>query len=100
MEGGHRAYLDAFVVVTGCADGADAIARETAAEMGVPCVVERADWAGLGRRAGPERNARIVAGADACMAFWDGRSPGTRDCIEQFVRAGKSVRIIARQGGV
>jgi len=86
-----------FTVVTGCARGADACARKAAEELGLDCKTHVADWKGLGRAAGPERNRRIVADADACVAFWDGRSPGTLNCIQQFVCAGKKVRIVPKE---
>lgn len=88
--------IDDMVVVTGDASGADAIAATVAAELALKCVVHRADWDRLGRAAGPERNARIVADSDAVVAFWDGKSRGTLDCISQAVRAGKPVRIVPK----
>jgi hypothetical protein len=93
-----RALLERpAVVVTGDATGADQFAREAAKELGFELSVHRADWDRFGKRAGPERNSSIVADADACVAFWDGQSRGTLDCIKQFVAAGKPVRIVARQ---
>lgn len=86
-----------IVVVTGDASGADHLAALIAeTELGLEVVRHEADWDRLGRRAGPERNARIVADSDEVVAFWDGRSPGTRDCITQAVQAGKPVRIVPR----
>jgi SLOG family YspA-like protein len=59
-----------FTVVHGhCPTGADAIADHVARSWG--CEVERhpADWS-KGRKAGPARNAAMVAlGADLCLAF-------------------------------
>ncbi len=85
--------------VTGCAKGADAIARGFAAEWGIPLAVHRADWARLGKRAGPERNGRVVADSDRMVAFWDGKSRGTLDAITQMVRAGKPVQVVPKRGG-
>lgn len=92
-----KAYGPAFVVVTGCARGADESARLCAERLGRTLSVHRAEWDRLGKRAGHERNGRIVADADAAVAFWDGKSPGTRNCIEQFVQAGKPVRIVPKR---
>jgi hypothetical protein len=97
IEKCRRHHGDTFHVVTGDATGADASALSVAKHLGIPHTEHEADWDRLGKRAGPERNGRIVADADACVAFWDGQSRGTLDCITQFVRAGKPVRIVARQ---
>lgn len=45
------------------------------------------DWKGLGKRAGPHRNremARSVQDGGHCVAFWNGRSPGTANMIQEF----------------
>lgn len=88
-----------FIVITGDASGADRIAAELASDLALECVRHRADWDRLGHAAGPERNGRIVADCDAVIAFWDGKSKGTLDCITQAVRAGKPVRIVPREVG-
>lgn len=48
-----------------------------------------ADWNKLGRAAGPARNAEMVdfvlRQGGFMVAFWDGSSPGTADCIRRFV---------------
>ena len=54
-----------------------------------------ADWKRYGKRAGPLRNTEIVRQADMVIAFWDGRSRGTRNTIDKALRAGKSVRIFS-----
>ena len=52
-----------------CPTGADAIADEVWARAGLPVERHPADWS-RGRKAGPERNAAMVAlGADLCLAF-------------------------------
>ncbi len=86
-------------VVVGDANGADALAADVAKQRG--WLVERhyADWGNYGKAAGPKRNAAMVAsGADLCLAFWDGESRGTLNCISQCVAAGIPVRITARKG--
>jgi hypothetical protein len=93
----RRAYGDHLHIITGCASGADASARAIAEHTETLLTVHRADWEAHGKAAGPKRNAMIVAGAEACVAFWDGQSRGTLDCISQFVRAGKPVRIVPRR---
>ncbi|HTU61554.1 MAG TPA: hypothetical protein VMF89_24030 [Polyangiales bacterium] len=59
------------------------------------------DWVRDGRRAGPLRNAALVAAACEaralgevdCFAFPLGKSPGTFDCVRQLQQAGFVVQI-------
>ena len=41
-----------------------------------------------------KRNAQIIAEADQVVAFWDGKSPGTRNTIDRAKRANKPLEII------
>lgn len=60
-------------------------------------VVLASDWQRDGRKAGHLRNVAMIEGvggddrADVCVKFWDGSSPGTRDCAEAAERAGVEV---------
>ena len=71
------------VVVSGGAEGVDSFAEEAAKTAGLETLIFPADWDGLGRKAGPIRNAEIVAVADRLVAFWDGHSRGTANTILQ-----------------
>lgn len=85
----ERLELDA--VVQGGARGADALAKEWAHERELQCETFYADWEGLGKRAGPERNSRMLtAGAEICISFPGGA--GTADMVRQATGAG--LRII------
>jgi hypothetical protein len=86
-------------VVTGDASGVDMLARWSTRRAGGLHLIEHvADWAKHGKRAGPLRNAQIVASCDRMVAFWDGESRGTADSIRQCRAAGKKVdvRLFAR----
>lgn len=62
--------------------------------------VHPAAWGSLGRRAGPVRNERMAkAGADLCLAFWDGRSRGTADMIARATRHRIPVKIVPVETG-
>lgn len=93
------AVADAVVVRHGCCRGADMIADEWARAMqrlgrNVEIDGKPADWDRYGKAAGFIRNAQMVtAGADTCLAFPVGTSPGTRDCITRAQEAGIPVRI-------
>ena len=92
-------------VISGGARGADGLAARFAATHEIPLVVIAADWKRYGRKAGPIRNTEIVARADAVAAFWDGKSPGTRDTITKARNAGLRVEVFfcgrgSAEGGV
>jgi hypothetical protein len=109
---GSRAYprldlIEAFVaslpagtvVVSGGARGVDSVAEIAARDRGLDVVVYQADWERLGRKAGPVRNAEIVANADRVVGFWDGKSRGTLNTVMQADRAGLPVEVFDPDGG-
>lgn len=90
-----RAYVEnkTLVVIHGGARGADSQAAAWADRPEyrnkVAVGVYTADWDTHGKAAGPIRNQEMVdAGADICLAFPKGKSPGTRDCILRARQAG------------
>lgn len=84
------------VVVHGdCPTGADAFAEAWCANVGVQTEKHPANWERDGRAAGPVRNRAMArAGAAVCLAFWDGKSPGTLDMIQTAIRQGIPVSIV------
>lgn len=92
-----------FLIVHGGAKGADTMARLWASgrrrdgELSIYHEMHQARWIQGGKfvkAAGHQRNQRMVdAGADLVLAFWDGKSDGTRGCIEAAERAGLEVKI-------
>ncbi|MFC8447603.1 DUF2493 domain-containing protein [Kitasatospora sp. NPDC057223] len=72
-----------LIIVHGaCPTGADLHAVTWAAKHHVSHEAFFANWSAHGRAAGPIRNrAMVAAGADLCLAFPLGPSPGTRDCM-------------------
>lgn len=87
-----------FVIVHGaCPTGADAMARDWAHALDLEDEPHPADWIRLGKAAGFARNTEMATlGADICLAFWDGKSPGTQHMISQAVKHGIPVRIIPK----
>lgn len=81
----------ATTVVSGGARGVDRLAAQMAGDCGVEVVEHLADWKGLGRSAGMQRNATIVDDADEVHAFWNGTSKGTAGTIAMAKRKGKPV---------
>ena len=83
-----------IVVVSGTARGADRLGERYARERGYEIRRFPADWDNDGNAAGPIRNAKMADNADALIAFWDGKSRGTRNMIETAEEKGLLVRKI------
>jgi hypothetical protein len=84
---------DELMLVSGaCPKGPDYFAELWAKKRGVPILLFPADWS-KGKSAGFKRNADIIRAADAVVAFWDGKSNGTRDSMERTWTAGKKLLV-------
>lgn len=68
-------------IVTGGAIGADRLAMRYARENDIPCDVFYPDYERYGRGAPKRRNPTIIAHAEFVVAFWDGKSEGTRHAL-------------------
>lgn len=92
-----RAALEGWPATTtllhGNANGADRIAASVAAELGYGLRPYEPDWERHGKRAGilDER-------PDVVLAFWDGRSHGTRHTIREARRRGIPVQVFRPHG--
>lgn len=84
----------AVSIVSGMARGADRLAYQFAQRENVKVYEFHADWNRYGRSAGHRRNREMGDFADGLMAFWDGRSVGTKNMIEYMQRMGKDVRVV------
>ena len=82
-------------VISGLAGGADTLAVRYALEHGLPCDPFPADWKQWGRRAGYLRNEQMAQHADALIAVWDGKSPGTRHMIRLAQARGLPVYVLS-----
>ncbi|WP_276914036.1 DNA cytosine methyltransferase [Aneurinibacillus aneurinilyticus] len=58
-----------------------------------------ADWDKYGNSAGYIRNREMAQSADALMAFWDGKSPGTKHMIDLAKEYGLSVIVVRYDKG-
>jgi hypothetical protein len=81
-------------VVSGGAKGADELGQRFAEETGCELKVYPADWDTYGKAAGFIRNKVMAENAEALIAFWDGRSPGTKHMIEEAEKKGLLVRVV------
>lgn len=82
-----------IVIVSGAARGADTLGEQYARERGYQIRRYPADWYKYGKKAGPLRNDLMARNADALIAYWDGRSPGTSNMIETARNYGLQISI-------
>lgn len=82
-----------IVIVSGGAQGPDTLGRAYAIRNGYRVELYKADWDGIGKSAGYRRNEQMRDASDALLAFWDGKSKGTRHMIESMLAVEKPVRI-------
>jgi hypothetical protein len=69
-------------IVSGGAPGADHLGELFALEMGYSVTKFPADWKKYGAKAGPIRNREMAEYAQTLIAFWDGKSRGTKNMID------------------
>lgn len=93
LEAIEESGLQIDVVVSGGANGVDALGERYAVEMNLPLAVFMADWQTHGRAAGPIRNRKMAENADALIAVWDGQSRGTKNMIETATKRGLLVYV-------
>lgn len=82
-----------FEIVTGKAKGADTLGEKWATYNEIPIVEFPADWDKYKKAAGAIRNKEMADYADILIAFWDGKSPGTKNMIYTAVRGGLEVHV-------
>ena len=85
-------------VIHGGARGADQLGFRWALKHHVRSRCFAADWARFGNSAGIRRNCQLAQAGDLLIAFWDGRSPGTRHIISCMQQLGKPVVVIRTDG--
>ena len=78
----HIKTRDVESIISGGAKGADTLAAILARNCKIPITIYHPQWAAFGKAAGPIRNEQIVKACDMVIAFWDGKSRGTRSTIE------------------
>ena len=86
--------LEITEIISGGAEGADTLAERFAEENKIKITVFEAEWTKYGRPAGMIRNKDIIKNCDYVIAFWDGKSPGTKDSINLSIQKKKFCKII------
>lgn len=85
---------DITEVVSGNAKGADELGEWWATKNGVQIKVFPANWSLHGKAAGYIRNEEMAKYADALVAFWDGKSKGTKHMINLAHKYGLQVEVV------
>ena len=80
-------------IVSGGARGVDASAREYAFRHGLKLTEFLPEYSRYGRGAPLRRNIAIIESADLVLAFWDGRSKGTKHVIDNCKKRNIPVQI-------
>lgn len=81
-------------IISGCAGGADTLGIKYAEDNDYDLIKMPADWNKHGKSAGPIRNSEMADVGDCLIAFWDGRSRGTKNMINTATNKGLYVKVI------
>ena len=81
-------------IVSGGARGADSLAIEYAREREYPVKIMKANWDEHGKSAGYIRNQEMANYASHVIAFWDGKSRGTKHMIDIANKDGLRCRVV------
>ena len=85
-------------VVSGTARGADKCGELWAHNNNVPIHRCPARWKKYGKRAGFLRNEYMATQADVLVAFWDGKSKGTKHMIDTAGKQGLTTITVSYKG--
>lgn len=95
----HVSDRSQVTIISGTARGADTMGERYALAHGIPLIRCPADWNRYGKSAGYRRNEEmaILSMSDNCqgvlLAFWNGKSRGTRHMIDLAYKHGVAVYI-------
>lgn len=81
-------------IVSGMAVGADKIGYEYARSRKLKVYAKPANWKTYGKMAGFIRNAEMASISEGLIAFWDQKSPGTKNIIDIMVKQEKDVWVV------
>ena len=81
-------------IVSGMANGADALGYEWALHNKCKVYKHYAEWGKYGKRAGYLRNEEMAKHSQGLLAFWDGVSKGTKHMILTARNMGLYVKVI------
>lgn len=94
IKEGKLPHESQWAIVSGMAVGADMIGYRLAKANGIPVKQYPANWIKYGRSAGYVRNREMAKVSDVLVAFWDGKSKGTKHMIDTMKAISKPAYII------
>ena len=89
--------VDVTEIVSGGARGIDTCARNYAIRNGIKITEFLPQYDKYGRGALLKRNLQIIDYSDMVIAFWDGKSRGTRYVIENCKKRNKKVTVFIKR---
>ena len=81
-------------LVSGMAKGADKMGWQFARDQGITCHPFPANWNKYGKAAGFRRNQQMADFSDGLVAFWDGKSHGTKHMIDTMAKQNKWIMVV------
>lgn len=94
----NRNDISEVVIISGTARGADRLGELYAERTNSKIKRFPADWDNLGKRAGYVRNAEMAKyaakGIGVLVAFWDGKSKGTKHMIDLAKRYDLEIHVV------
>jgi hypothetical protein len=94
LDGWAGTITSTVTIVSGTANGADKCGEQWATSNGLRVRRFPADWNKYGRSAGYIRNSEMADYAEALIAFWDGKSKGTKHMIDLALDKGLLVKVV------
>ena len=85
-------------IISGGAIGIDTLAEEVADKRRISKSIIRPEYDKYGKKAPLIRNKEIVERAELVIAFWDGKSRGTKFTIDYAKKLNKKVKIYVKGG--
>lgn len=82
-----------IMILSGKARGADTLGERFAEQCGIKVIEFAADWDKHGKAAGPIRNEELAQNADVAIVFWDGKSRGSRNMIDNALKYGLELHV-------
>ncbi len=81
-------------IVSGGADGIDTCAGQYALSHGIKLTEFLPEYSRYGRGAPIKRNDTIIRNSDMVLAFWDGKSRGTKYVIDKCRKTNVKIEVI------
>lgn len=80
-------------IISGGAKGVDQSAKEYALSHGIKLTEFLPEYTRFGKSAPLKRNISIVENSDIVLAFWDGKSKGTKFVVDICRKRGVEIRV-------